>query len=399
MAFSGLLRRNVLILSACQALMLSGSSLIIATSALIGFALVENKIWATLPIGCLFLGTLTSTFPASILMKRIGRRAGFMWGPVFGLLGTLLAIIAIIDQNFLLFVIGSFLIGILNGVGYYYRFAAADISSADYRSRAISWVLAGGVLAAFIGPNLASFNRDLISGFPFAGSYASLIVIYILSIVLASRLQIAAPTENERHGPQRPLRQIASQPAFVVAVLSATVAYGVMNLLMTSTPLAMAGCGHSFSDTALVIEWHVLAMFTPSFFTGSVINRFGTLRVMGTGAVILFASVAVNLSGTSVPHFVAALILVGIGWNFLFVGATNLVTESYSSPEKAKTQGLNDLIIFSTVAFTAVSSGIIHELAGWKMLNMMVLPAIALALVAIAWFGYRRGRGWNVNTA
>ena len=176
-----------------------------------------------------------------------------MWGPVFGLLGTLLAIIAIIDQNFLLFVIGSFLIGILNGVGYYYRFAAADIISADYRSRAISWVLAGGVLAAFIGPNLASFNRDLISGFPFAGSYASLIVIYILSIVLASRLQIAAPTENERHGPQRPLRQIASQPAFVVAVLSATVAYGVMNLLMTSTPLAMAGCGHSFSDTALVL--------------------------------------------------------------------------------------------------------------------------------------------------
>ncbi|MBL6917574.1 MAG: MFS transporter, partial [Gammaproteobacteria bacterium] len=170
-------------------------------------------------------------------------------------------------------------------------------------------------------------------------------------------------------------------------------------LLMTSTPLAMAGCGHSFSDMALVIEWHVLAMFTPSFFTGSIINRFGTLRVMGAGAVILFASVAVNLSGTSVPHFVAALILVGIGWNFLFVGATSLVTESYSVPEKAKTQGLNDLIIFTTVAFTAVSSGIIHELAGWEMLNMMVLPAIALALAAIVWFGYRRGRDWRVNTA
>lgn len=398
MTFSGLLRRNVLLLSACQALMLSGSSLIVATSALIGLSLAENKLWATVPIGCLYFGTLVSTFPASILMKRIGRRKGFMWGPVFGLLGALTAIIAMIYQNFLLFAIGSFLVGMLNGVGHYYRFAAADISNDGYRSRAISWVLAGGVLAAFIGPNLASANRDLIAGFPFVGSYASLLVIYALSMALASRLQIQTPPKSERYGHQRPLREIVQQPQFLVAIFSAMVAYGVMNLLMTSTPLAMAGCGHSFADTAIVIEWHLLAMYAPSFFTGNLIIRYGTIRVMGVGALVLFSSIAVNISGTSVPHFVASLILVGIGWNFLFVGATSLVTESYSSSEKAKTQGLNDFIIFSTVAFTAITSGIIHELAGWKMLNMMVLPAIALALGAILWLGFRRAQGRQEKT-
>lgn len=387
MSFSGALRRNVLLLSVCQALMLSGSSLIVATSALTGLSLASNSLWATVPLSCMYVGTLLTTFPASLMMKRIGRRAGFMIGPLAGLVGAAVAIHAITERDFWLFCAGSFLIGVLNGVGHYYRFAAADISGKVFRSRAISWVLAGGVAAAFVGPNLAAFNRDLIAGFPFAGSYASLLIVYSLSILLASFLRISPPTEVERHGSQRPLKQIICQPVFFVPVAGALIAYGVMNLVMTSTPLAMAGCGHSFSDTAFVIEWHVLAMFLPSFFTGNLITRFGVLRIMGIGVLMLFASVAASLNGDTVAHFVAALALLGLGWNFLFIGGTTLVTESYTPSEKAKTQGLNDLMIFGTVALTAGISGVVHEIAGWQILNLLVLPFLALVLLLIIWFG------------
>ena len=236
------------------------------------------------------------------------------------------------------------------------------------------------------GPNLAAFNRDLIAGFPFAGSYASLLIVYSLSILLASFLRISPPTEVERHGSQRPLKEIICQPVFFVPVAGALIAYGVMNLVMTSTPLAMAGCGHSFSDTAFVIEWHVLAMFLPSFFTGNLITRFGVLRIMGIGVLMLFASVAASLNGDTVAHFVAALALLGLGWNFLFIGGTTLVTESYTPSEKAKTQGLNDFMIFGTVALTAGISGVVHEIAGWQMLNLLVLPFLALVLLLIIWF-------------
>jgi len=384
------LRRNVLLLSVCQALMLSGSSLIVATSALTGLSLASNSLWATIPLSCMYVGTLLTTFPASLMMKRIGRRAGFMIGPLAGLVGAAVAIHAITERDFWLFCVGSFLIGVLNGVGHYYRFAAADISGKVFRSRAISWVLAGGVVAAFVGPNLAAFNRDLIAGFPFAGSYASLLIVYSLSILLASFLRISPPTEVERHGSQRPLKEIICQPVFFVPVAGALIAYGVMNLVMTSTPLAMAGCGHSFSDTAFVIEWHVLAMFLPSFFTGNLITRFGVLRIMGIGVLMLFSSVAASLNGDTVAHFVAALVLLGLGWNFLFIGGTTLVTESYRPSEKAKTQGLNDLMIFGTVALTAGISGVVHEIAGWQMLNLLVLPFLALVLLLIIWFSHVR---------
>ena len=386
MSFSAALRRNVLILSACQALMLSGSSLIVATSALTGLSLATNSLLATVPLSCMYVGTLLTTFPASLMMKRIGRRGGFMIGPLAGLVGAAIALHANPERDLWLFCVGSFLIGVLTGVGPYYRFAAADISGNRYRSRAISWVLAGGVVAAFAGPNLAAFNRDLIVGFPFAGSYASLLILYSLLIVLAALLRIPQPDEAERHGSQRTLSQIVRQPAFFVSVISALIAYGVMNLVMTSTPLAMAGCGHSFEDTAFVIEWHVLAMFLPSFFTGNLINRFGVLRIMGIGVVMLVASVAANLSGASVVHFDTGLVMLGLGWNFLFVGGTTLVTESYSPAEKAKTQGLNDLMIFGTVALTAGVSGVLHEIAGWQTLNLLVLPFLLVALALIVWF-------------
>ncbi len=390
MPFVGALRRNVLILAACQALMMSGSALIIATSALVGLALSKETIFATLPVACMFVGTLMVTFPASVLMKRIGRRAGFIIGLMVGFAGAMVATWAIVDHNFVAFAVGSFLIGILNGFGQYYRFAAADISGEAYRGRAISWVLAGGILAAFIGPNLANYSRDMLMGIPFAGSYASLLILYGLSILLVSQIQIAAPGEHERSGEQRPLAQIARQPKYLVAVIGAMIAYGVMNLVMTSTPLAMASHDHEFADMALVIQWHVLAMFAPSFFTGNLIARFGVTRIMSVGAILLLASILIGLSGISVFHFLFELVFLGLGWNFLFIGGTTLLTETYTAPEKAKAQGLNDLLVFGMVALTALSSGFLHEWVGWRALNYSVLPAVLLALGMVLWLGRRR---------
>ncbi|MDG2237976.1 MAG: MFS transporter [Arenicellales bacterium] len=390
MPFVGALRRNVLILAVCQALMLSGSSLIVAASALVGLTLSVEKVWATLPIACMYCGTLTVTFPASVLMKRIGRRAGFIVGLMVGFAGAMVATWAILDHNFVAFAVGSFLIGILNGFGQYYRFAAVDISGEAYRGRAISWVLAGGILAAFIGPNLANYSRDMLMGIPFAGSYASLLILYGLSILLVSQIQIAVPGEHERSGEQRPLAQIARQPKYLVAVIGAMIAYGVMNLVMTSTPLAMASHDHGFSDTALVIQWHVLAMFAPSFFTGNLIARFGVIRIMSVGAILLLASILIGLGGISVFHFLFELVFLGLGWNFLFIGGTTLLTETYTVPEKAKAQGLNDLLVFGMVALTALSSGFLHEWAGWRALNYSVLPAVLLALGMVLWLGRRR---------
>jgi predicted MFS family arabinose efflux permease len=390
MPFTGALRRNVLILSACQALLNSASTLIMTTSALIGFALADNKVWATVPVACMYGGSLLVTFPASVLMKAVGRRAGFLLGLVIGLAGAALATWAIVARDFAAFAAGSLLLGVSNGFGQYYRFAAADIGGTEYRSRAISWVLAGGVAAALIGPNLANYSRDILTGAPFAGSYASLLVLYGLSIVLVSQVQIPTPSGIERYGSQRPLIQIALQPTYLVAVTGAMIAYGVMNLVMTSTPLAMAGCGHAFSDTALVFQWHVLAMFAPSFVTGSLIQRFGVTRIMSVGALLLLASILTSLSGLEVGYFLVALVLLGLGWNFLFIGGTTLVTESYTASEKAKAQGLNDLLVFGTVALTAGSSGLLHQLVGWRALNIVVLPLVVLAFCMALWLSYHR---------
>ena len=390
MPFVGALRRNVLILAVCQALMLSGSSLIVAASALVGLALSVEKVWATLPIACMYCGTLAVTFPASVLMKRIGRRGGFIIGLMVGFVGAMVATWAIVEHNFVAFAVGSFLIGNLNVFGQYYRFAAADLSGEAYRGRAISWVLAGGILAAFIGPNLANYSRDMLMGIPFAGSYASLLILYGLSILLVSQIQIAVPGEHERSGEQRPLAQIARQPKYLVAVIGAMIAYGVMNLVMTSTPLAMASHDHEFADTALVIQWHVLAMFAPSFFTGNLIARFGVTRIMSVGAILLLASILIGLGGISVFHFLFELVFLGLGWNFLFIGGTTLLTETYTAPEKAKAQGLNDLLVFGMVALTALSSGFLHEWVGWRVLNYSVLPAVLLALGMVLWLGRRR---------
>lgn len=384
------MKRNVLLLAAAQAMMMTGGTLLIATSALVGFRLSPDKSLATLPLALQMLAGMLTSIPASLLMQRIGRRRGFLIGSTLGALGAALAAYAIVHESFALFATAAALSGMFVGFGNYYRFAAADAATPDYRSRAISYVLAGGVVAALVGPNLAKWTSHWLAA-PFAGSFVALTGITILSFLTLLFLDIPR-SAAETHGGGRPLAAIVRQPVFVVAAIGGMFGYGVMALVMTATPLAMHAHHYAFSDTAFVIEWHVLGMFAPSFFTGHLIRRFGVLPVMLTGALLNAACVTVNLSGTSIAHYWLALTLLGIGWNFLFIGATQLLTEAYAPAEKAKTQALNDFLVFSTVTLSVLSAGTLQHRLGWQAVNYGVIPLIAVTAVAVAWLLYARRR-------
>jgi MFS family permease len=375
--------KNVLLLAACQAMMMTGGSLLITTSALVGVRLSPDPAFATLPLAMQMLAGMLTSIPASLLMRRIGRRNGFLIGSGIGLAGAALAAYAIVSGHFLLFALAAALSGVFTGFGNYYRFAAADTASLDYRPRAISYVLAGGVVAAVIGPNLANWTHGWLAA-PFAGSFMALTGIMLLSILTLLFLDIPR-RPDESHGQGRPLRQIARQPVFVVAAIGGMFGYGVMALVMTATPLAMHGHHYAFGDTAFVIEWHVLGMFAPSFFTGHLIRRFGVLPVMLAGALLNAVCVLVNLSGTSLAHYWLALTLLGVGWNFLFIGATTLLTDAYTPAEKAKTQALNDFLVFTTVTVAVLFAGHLQHHFGWRAVNYGVIPMIVLTLAAVAW--------------
>lgn len=372
--------------------MYSGLSLVVATSALVGFALAPDKAYSTLPFASQLLATMLTSIPAGALMARIGRKAAFQLAVVFGLSAGSLCTLAILNGSFVMFLIGSICVGIFSGFGNYYRFAAADSVASVHRSRAIGYVLAGGVVAAFVGPNLANVTRDLVGGATFAGSYASLIVVYVLSLTFLSFLRLPPRVSKGpgASGSGRKLRVVARQPKFIVAVLCGALGYALMSFVMTSTPLAMQHEGYAFSDSSFVIQWHVLGMFAPSFFTGHLISRFGLLKIMSTGALAILACVSINLSGHSVTHFWIALTLLGVGWNFLFIGATTLLTETYAAEETFKTQALNDFTVFSTVAMASLSSGAIENRFGWEAVNLGAIPAIVIVLTALlflAWHG------------
>jgi len=291
------------------------------------------------------------------------------------------------EHSFLLFTLGSILIGIFSGFANYYRFTAADSVVKEYKSRAISYVLAGGVLAAIIGPNLANHTKDIISNATFAGSYTAIIGLYVLSFILLSFLDLphVKPQIKSQQNSGRPLIDIALQPRFIIAVISGTLGYATMTLLMTATPLAMQHHHHVYSDTAFVIQWHVLGMFAPSFFTGSLIKRFGLLPIMIAGALLAFACIFINLVGTSVSHFWFALLLLGISWNFLFIGATTLLTETYSENEKFKAQALNDFLVFSVVSAASLFAGVLHHKFGWQFVNYLAIPAVIGILISLVW--------------
>jgi MFS family permease len=382
-------RTNVLLLACCQALLLTNAVTLISVGALAGYALAGNKIFATLPAATYVIGGFVGTFPASMWMRRVGRRNGFLTGGVFGLAGSALATLAIAASSLALLCAGTFLLGIYNAFGQYYRFAAADVASADEKAKAISYVMAGGLVGGIIGPEISKHTRELMHPV-FMATYASLSVYCLASMAIVSRLRLPATVASHTDAPARPLGVIIRQPIFVVAAASAALGYGVMNLLMTATPLAMGFCGHPYGAAAAVISSHVVAMFAPSFFTGTLIKRFGVLNVMLTGAMCMFACVGVALSGQLVMHFWWALVLLGLGWNFMYIGGTTLLTEAYHASEKAKAQGANEVAVFAVQGISAFSSGVLVNSQGWNTLNYVALPLIACAAAAMLWLWSKR---------
>lgn len=388
MSANSAIKRNVTILSLCQALYASGISLTVATTALVGFELADNKAYASLPFSVQLLATMFASIPAALLMERLGRKPAYLLATVVAMIGSVLCTIGILQQQFWIFTLGSVAIGIFSGFANFYRFTAADSVTPDYKSRAISYVLLGGVIAAFIGPNLANLTRNALGDVAFAGSYAATVVLYILSFILLAQLQLphsaARATVDPAH-PPRPLTLIARQPRFIIAVICAMLGYAVMSLVMTATPLAMHHHAHPFAATSFVIQWHVVAMFAPAFFTGHLINRLGLPMILGAGVLIGVACVVVNLSGTGVWHFWLGLVLLGLSWNFLFIGGTTLLTETYLPSEKFKTQALNDFLVFSMVALASLSAGILQHHYSWEVVNYSALPALLLILLGVLW--------------
>jgi MFS family permease len=382
-------KKNVTVLAVLQALLMTNNSTAIALNGLAGYALASNKALATVPVTGWVVGAALTTFFASLLMKRIGRKGGFTFGTLVGIVGASVCCAALYVGSFWLFVAGTTIFGVYNAFGQYYRFAAADAASHDFKARAISYVLAGGLVGGIVGPTVSKWTKDLLPT-TFLGAYIVLIVFLFVVLAVIRLLDIPAPTEAEAKESGRPLAEIAAQPAFVVAVLAAALSYGVMNLLMTATPLAMGVCGHPYSAAATVISWHVIGMFAPSFFTGNLIKRFGVLNVMLAGVVLNFACIGIALAGVDVPNFWAALFVLGVGWNFLYIGGTALLTETYRPAEKAKAQGANDLFIFLIMATSSFASGLLLETNGWQLLNYLAIPFVAAIGLAVLWLTTRR---------
>lgn len=378
-----LFNRSLSVLVICQALMMTINSTLITTAALVGMSLATHKALATLPIALQFIATMTVTIPASLLMQKIGRRLGFICGACLAIIGTGLALMGITQASFAWFCAGVALNGAFNAFAVYFRFAAVEAVSQQFKSRAISFVMAGGVVAAFAGPNLAHWSKDWLDSGVFAGTYAALMVIAVVICFALCFLQLGRAQLANDIGPARPLIRIAVQPSFIVASLCSMLGYGIMSLVMTATPLAMQTYTHPFSDTAFVIQWHVLGMFAPAFFTGQIIEKFGVLRVMLVGALCGFACIAINLNGTGLWHFWTALVLLGISWNFLFIGGTNLLTETYQVSERGKAQALNDFMVWSMVSVAALSAGALHHKLGWQGVNWGVIPMLSLITITL----------------
>ncbi|MBT2774591.1 MFS transporter [Halomonas sp. ISL-60] len=375
---------TVTLLSLCQALLVTGNVLLIAVSPLIGASLAPSASWSTAPVATQWLGLMCATIPASLIMAKLGRKRGFILGNMVGLVGALVAVQALMGERFGLFLLATWLIGIGIGFGQLYRFAAVEAAPAPMRDRAIGLVMGGGVLAAFAGPWLARVSREL-GEVPFLGSFVGLAVLYALALVVLMLTQLPPASRTHGEGVALPLGKILRQPGFIVAVSAATVGYGVMNLAMTATPLAMAGAGHHFNHVSMTIQWHVVAMFLPSFFTGHLATRFGAKQVIVAGCLLLVASAVVAQFGIGLAGFNVALILLGLGWNFTFLPATGLLTESYRPVDKARTQAANEFLVFGTAAVTALLAGPLVSSLGWATLNLLLIPVALVPLAVLAW--------------
>ena len=383
-------RKNVSVLAVCQGLLFTNNAILITVNALVGYALATDKTLATLPVTSYFVGSALATLPLAMFMKRYGRRAGFTLGAAFAIAGSLVCAVAVYAANFWLLCLGVVVLGAYFAAGQHFRFAAADSVAPDFKGQAISLVLAGGIAGGFLGPETSKLTTDLFAGHLYMGAYFSLVAFAALSILVLRWLEIPLLPESERRKAERPLGAIARQPVFFVAVLCGMASYGVMNLLMTATPLAMVASAHPFSEAAFVIQWHMVGMFAPSFVTGNVIHRVGLLTVLLAGVGLNVVCVVIALSGVDVMHFWLALVLLGIGWNFMFVGATALLTECHTPAERAKVQGVNDAAIFITLIVTSLASGALFTIQGWQVMNLWAVPVLLVAGAAVQWLAWMR---------
>ncbi len=374
-------RGNILILAMSQALMLSAIVLSMALAAILGGMLAPDKGLATLPIAVMVIGTAIASLPAAMLMRRHVRRPGFLICTLLCIGGSLLGAISLSEWSFAAFVAGHFLLGSYQGFANYYRFAAVEAAGPNQASRAISLVVAGGVVAAFLGPQLGQWGRDWIGGQIFVGSYLAQGALSFIALLLLSRLKL--PRMAAMHsGISRPLREILGQRTLQVSIFGTAIGYAVMIMVMTATPLAILGCGLPGSSVTPVIQWHVVGMFAPSFFTGSLIKRYGAPRIMQIGFVLLLGNVVLALSGVEFLHFLSALVFLGVGWNFAFIGGTTLLTQTYQPAEQLKIQAVNEFAVFGMVALASLSAGWLYDRFGWITLNLAVVPLLFAALIA-----------------
>jgi MFS family permease len=390
---AGNTRRNVGLLAACQAMLLTNNSTLIAVNGLAGLALAPTAMLATLPVTCWVVGGALATMQASQYMKKVGRRTGLIRGAAIGIVGALICAAAVWQASFWLLCFGALVFGGYNAFGQYYRFVATEVAPPESRATAVSLVLAGGLVGGIVGPTASRYTVDLI-GPRFTGAYLALILFVLVTMAILSRIRIPNLSAAEQAAAGRPMSEIARQPKYVVAVLAGAISYGVMNFLMTSTPIAMRGCGHPYGDAAFVISSHVVAMFAPSFVTGALIRRLGVIQVMLAGAVLNIASIVIALAGVAVTNFWWSLVLLGVGWNFLYIGATALLTETYRPEERAKAQGANETAIFAMMALSSFSSGMIVTNAGWEKVNYAATPLIAVVILALLYltFEMRKNR-------
>ena len=381
----GVAKHNAVVLAVAMALGGSSPAIVVSLGGLVGQALAPAKDLATLPVSLLNLGLALGTIPAAMLMRRAGRRIGYIIGAGIGLTGGCLAAFGIASFSFLLFCLGTLIIGSYGSFNQSYRFAATDAASESFKPRAISWVMTGGLVAGVIGPQTVIWTRDAVEAAPFACAFLAQATLALLSMIAVSFLRPAPVSVSSAKANGRPLTEIVRQPRFIVAAVTGLVSYSLMTFIMTAAPLAMIGCGHSVGEAALGIQWHILAMFGPSFFTGRLIARFGKGAVTAAGLVLIALSGLVGLSGIGIPHFWTSLILLGLGWNFGFIGATALVTDCYRPEERAKVQAANDFLVFGSVAIASFSSGKLLNAGGWETVNWLVFPPVAIALVLLAW--------------
>ena len=382
-----LARRNVLLLAIASALAGANASVVFATGAIVGSMLASDPAYATFPVSMFVVGMAAGTLPNGYISRQYGRRAAMMCGTFMGILIGFFAMLAVVYASFTLYCVATFCGGIYASVAQSYRFAAADTASDSFKPRAISWVMAGGVFAGVLGPQLVNITMN-IGVHLFAYSYAAQIVVAAIAMFVVSRVDIPKPIAGSHKG-GRPLSEIIAQPKFIAAALCGVVSYTLMNLVMTSAPLAMRMCGHTLTESNNAIQWHVLAMYAPSFFTGNLINRFGIPRVIAAGLILLAGAAIVDMAGISVWHFWIGLILLGVGWNFGFIGASALVTQCHRPDERNKVQAFNDFLIFGMMAIGSFSSGQMLANWGWNTVNLVVFPPVVLAGLALVWLAIK----------